>query len=125
MLYGDGVFEGIRVYDGCVFRLPQHLDRLWESAKFIMLEIPMTREEMVRAVVDTVRENNLRDCYVRLVVTRGIGDLGLDPRQLRAGPRFSSSPPTSVSIRPSSTSTGWKSPRCRRSASTWHRGTAG
>ena len=79
VLYGDGVFEGIRVYDGCIFRLRQHLERLWSSAKFIRLEIPMTMDEMKAAIVETLRANNLRDGYIRLVVTRGEGDLGLNP----------------------------------------------
>jgi branched-chain amino acid aminotransferase len=81
VLYGDGVFEGIRVYDGCIFRLRQHLDRLWSSAKYIRLTIPMTKEEMTAALVETVRANELRSGYIRLVVTRGDGDLGLDPRK--------------------------------------------
>ncbi len=79
VLYGDGVFEGIRIYDGCVFRLKQHLDRLWSSARYINLQIPMSREEMTAAVVETVRANDLRNGYIRLVVTRGVGDLGLSP----------------------------------------------
>jgi len=80
VLYGDGIFEGIRIYDGCVFRLKQHLDRLWSSAKYIRLEIPMTYDEMRQAVVATVQANGLSNGYIRLVVTRGVGDLGLDPR---------------------------------------------
>jgi branched-chain amino acid aminotransferase len=79
VLYGDGVFEGIRFYDGCIFRLRQHLERLWSSAKFIKLTIPMSLDEMRDAVVQTVRANNLKDGYIRLVVTRGEGDLGLNP----------------------------------------------
>lgn len=79
VLYGDGVFEGIRIYDGCVFRLRQHLERLWSSARFIKLNIPMSFDEMREAVVETVRANELRDGYIRLVVTRGVGDLGLNP----------------------------------------------
>lgn len=81
LLYGDGVFEGIRCYDGNVFRLRQHIDRLYDSAKVIMLEIPISKEEMEKAIVETVRRNNLRDAYIRVVVTRGVGDLGLDPRK--------------------------------------------
>ena len=80
-LYGDGVFEGIREYDGVVFMLREHIDRLYDSAKAIMLEIPLTKDEMVEVVVETLRRNGLRDAYIRLVVTRGIGDLGLDPRK--------------------------------------------
>lgn len=80
VLYGDGVFEGIRAYNGRVFRLSQHIDRLYESAKSILLDIGMTKEEMSEALLETLRRNNLRDAYIRLVVTRGKGDLGLDPR---------------------------------------------
>jgi len=78
-LYGDGVFEGIRVYDGNVFRLEEHIDRLYESSKTIDLHIPMTREEMIRATLDTIAANQRRDGYIRLVVSRGKGDLGIDP----------------------------------------------
>lgn len=81
LLYGDGVFEGIRAYDGVVFRLKEHLDRLYNGARVIMLEIPLSQEEMTQAVLDTIRANGLRDAYIRLVVTRGVGDLGLDPRK--------------------------------------------
>lgn len=79
VLYGDGVFEGIRIYDGCIFRLNQHLERLWSSAKYIRLQIPMRMDEMRDAVVETVRANELQNGYIRLVVTRGEGDLGLNP----------------------------------------------
>jgi branched-chain amino acid aminotransferase len=78
-LYGDGVFEGIRVYDGCVFRLKEHLQRLYASAKTLCLEIPLSYEEMRQAVLDTVAANEARDAYIRLVVSRGAGDLGIDP----------------------------------------------
>lgn len=81
LLYGDGVFEGIRAYHGRVFKLDDHLERLYESAKSINLEIPLTTEEMKEVVLETLRRNNLRDGYIRLVVTRGKGDLGLDPRK--------------------------------------------
>ncbi len=81
LLYGDGVFEGIRCYSGKVFRLAEHLDRLWDSAKAIWLEIPMTKEAMAKAVVDTLATNNIKDGYIRLVVTRGVGTLGLDPNK--------------------------------------------
>jgi len=81
LLYGDGVFEGIRAYKGVVFKLKEHIDRLYRSAHTIMLQIPMTRESITRAVLDTLRRNNLKDAYIRLVVTRGVGDLGLDPRK--------------------------------------------
>ena len=81
LLYGDGIFEGIRFYNGRVFRLEEHLKRLWDSARSICLEIPMTTREMTEAVLDTIRQNHLRDGYVRLVVTRGTGNLGLNPTQ--------------------------------------------
>jgi len=81
LLYGDGVFEGIRVYDGWVFKLKAHIQRLYESAHALMLQIPLTQEQMMQAVVGTLRKNKLKDAYVRLIVTRGIGDLGLDPRK--------------------------------------------
>ena len=81
LLYGDGVFEGIKSYDSVVFKLKEHLDRLYFSAKAIMLDIPLTKEEMAKAVLETLRKNNIKDGYVRLVVTRGVGDLGLDPRK--------------------------------------------
>ncbi|MBW9220936.1 branched-chain-amino-acid transaminase [Methanothermococcus sp. SCGC AD-155-M21] len=81
LLYGDGIFEGIRVYDGVIFKLKEHIDRLYDSAKSIILKIPHSKEEMEKIVVDTVKINNLRDAYIRLVITRGIGDLGLDPEK--------------------------------------------
>ncbi len=80
-LYGDGVFEGIRAYNGRVFRLKEHIDRLYDSAKAIDLEIPISREEFIDIILETLRRNNLRDAYIRPIVTRGIGDLGLDPRK--------------------------------------------
>lgn len=80
-LYGDGVFEGIRAYNGRVFMLDEHLDRLYESAKSIWLTIPMTKEEMKEAILKTLRANGLKDAYIRVVVSRGEGDLGLDPRK--------------------------------------------
>lgn len=82
-LYGDGVFEGIRAYNGRVFRLNRHIRRLYESAKHILLPIPYSSEQMEQAVIKTVRENNLQDAYIRVVVSRGVGDLGLDPRHCR------------------------------------------
>jgi branched-chain amino acid aminotransferase len=78
-LYGDGVFEGIRVYSGNVFRLEEHIDRLYNSAKSILLDIPYTKDEMIGHVLETVRRNGYQDAYIRLVVSRGVGDLGLDP----------------------------------------------
>ncbi len=79
LLYGDGIFEGIRFYNGRVFKLTEHLSRLWDSAKAICLTIPLTVAEMEAAVLATIRENGLRDGYVRLLVTRGVGNLGLSP----------------------------------------------
>ncbi len=81
LLYGDGVFEGIRAYSGSVFKLKEHVERLYRSAHMIMLEIPMTQEQMIQIVLETLRKNNLKDAYIRLVVTRGVGDLGLNPRK--------------------------------------------
>ncbi|MFH1776528.1 MAG: branched-chain-amino-acid transaminase [Candidatus Omnitrophota bacterium] len=83
LLYGDGVFEGIRSYNGLVFKLEEHIDRLYESAHTIMLMLPMAKKEMIKAVIDTLKLNKLKNAYIRLVVTRGIGDLGLDPRKCR------------------------------------------
>lgn len=79
LLYGDGVFEGMRAYDGNVFRLQQHIERLYESAKAILLTIPMKPNDLAEAVNATIKRNNLSDAYIRLVVTRGAGSLGLDP----------------------------------------------
>jgi branched-chain amino acid aminotransferase len=81
LLYGDGVFEGIRAYDGVVFKLTEHIDRLYRSAQAIMLQIPLTKEDMTQALLETLRKNKLTNAYIRLVVTRGVGDLGLDPRK--------------------------------------------
>jgi len=81
LLYGDGVFEGLRVYNGKVFKLMEHVDRLYDSAKAICLEIPMSRSDMADAVDSVVAANSQTDCYVRLVVTRGAGTLGLDPNR--------------------------------------------
>ena len=83
LLYGDGVFEGIRIYNGRVFRLKEHIDRLFYSAKAILLTLPMTHADLMRATVETCRENGLRDGYIRLVVTRGIGTLGLNPNRCK------------------------------------------
>jgi branched-chain amino acid aminotransferase len=80
-LYGDGVFEGMRSYGGKVFRLAEHLDRLWASAKAIWLQMPISREEMAKAVNETLATNGIQDGYIRLVVTRGAGALGLDPNR--------------------------------------------
>jgi branched-chain amino acid aminotransferase len=81
LLYGDGVFEGIRAYNGIVFHLKEHIDRLYRSAHPILLKIPMTKNQLTEAVLKTLKKNNLTNAYIRLVVTRGIGDLGLDPRK--------------------------------------------
>src|SRR5512141_3228217 len=79
VLYGDGVFEGIRAYHGRVFKLKEHIDRLFNSGRAIMLKIPLTKKEMEAAVIQSLRANRLRDAYIRLIVTRGVGDLGLNP----------------------------------------------
>jgi len=83
LLYGDGIFEGIRAYNGRVFKLKEHIDRLFYSAKAIMLEIPISHAQMTTDVVETCRKNKIRDGYIRLVVTRGIGSLGLNPKSCR------------------------------------------
>lgn len=83
LLYGDGVFEGIRSYNSMVFRLKEHIDRLYRSAEAIELKIPMTKADMIKAVLKTLKANGLKDAYIRLVVTRGPGDLGLDPRKCK------------------------------------------
>lgn len=82
-LYGDGVFEGIRAYNGLIFRLEQHLDRFYRSAHTIMLKIPLSKEEIKQAMIATLRANQLKDAYIRLIVSRGEGDLGLDPRKCK------------------------------------------
>jgi len=81
LLYGDGIFEGIRAYNGRIFKLERHIERLFDSAKAIRLDIPHSPEEVCEIVVDTCRRNDIRDGYIRLVVTRGPGDLGIDPRK--------------------------------------------
>lgn len=83
LLYGDGIFEGIRAYNGRVFKLKEHIDRLFCSAKAIMLEIPLDAEAMMAAVLETCRRNQIRDGYIRLVVTRGVGTLGLNPNRCK------------------------------------------
>jgi len=85
LLYGDGVFEGIRSYGGLVFKLKEHIDRLYRSAAAIELKIPMSKKDMTGAVLRTLKKNRLKDAYIRLVVTRGPGDLGLDPGKCRDG----------------------------------------
>jgi branched-chain amino acid aminotransferase len=81
LLYGDGVFEGIRVYGGKIFRLVEHLDRLYDSAKAIWLTIPMPKEELAAVTEEAVRRSGIAEAYLRHIVTRGVGDLGLDPRK--------------------------------------------
>lgn len=83
LLYGDGIFEGIRAYHNRVFRLKEHIDRLYDSANVLMLDIPLTRAEMAEVVLETMRRNGLREGYIRLIVTRGVGDLGLDPKKCK------------------------------------------
>src|SRR2546430_8687285 len=83
LLYGDGIFEGIRFYNGRIFRLEEHLERLWDSARSICLEMPMSQRAMIEALIETVQRNDLRDGYIRLIVTRGIGNLGLNPEQCK------------------------------------------
>ena len=83
LLYGDGVFEGIRFYNDRVFRLEEHVDRLWDSSRAIALDIPMSKSELVAATLETIRQNDLHDGYIRLVVTRGVGSLGLSPDSCR------------------------------------------
>ena len=80
LLYGDGVFEGIRKYNGKIFKCVEHIDRLFESARAIGIRMPMSKKEVIKAMEDTLKANDLKDGYVRLLVTRGIGDLGLDPK---------------------------------------------
>jgi branched-chain amino acid aminotransferase len=79
LLYGDGVFEGIRAYNGRVFKLAEHIERLFSSARAILLKVPLSRKELIKAVVQTCRRNKIRDGYIRLVVTRGVGSLGMNP----------------------------------------------
>ena len=86
LLYGDGVFEGIRSYDRLVFKLKEHIDRLYETAHTLMLKIPLSKKEMTQAIVKTLRENKLDNAYIRVLVTRGEGDLGLDPRKCTGSP---------------------------------------
>src|ERR1700689_3403782 len=83
LLYGDGIFEGIRAYNGRVFKLKEHIDRLFMSAKAILLDIPLSHAEMMRAVIETCRRSKINDGYIRLVVTRGVGTLGLSPARCK------------------------------------------
>lgn len=104
LLYGDGVFEGIRAYNGTVFQLDAHLTRMFDSAKFIQLEVPMTRDELTEAILATMRRNHLKDAYIRLVVTRGTGDLGIDPTSCKRATIF-------VIAEPAASVLGSKSPK--------------
>ena len=81
LLYGDGAFEGIRSYGRRVFKLKEHVDRLYETLHTLMIAATLTRKDMMKAIVDTLKANNLNDAYIRVIVTRGVGDLGLDPRK--------------------------------------------
>ncbi|HNX17661.1 MAG TPA: branched-chain-amino-acid transaminase [Methanoregula sp.] len=83
LLYGDGVFEGIRAYNGRIFRLKEHIDRLYDSAKTVDIKPPITKEEMTEAICEVLRRNNLNNAYIRPIITRGVGDLGLDPRKCK------------------------------------------
>ena len=82
-LYGDGVFEGIRSYKGMVFKLKEHIDRLFESACSIMLEVPLSKKELIKVIINTLKANQLKDAYIRVILSRGQGDLGLDPRKCK------------------------------------------
>ncbi len=83
LLYGDGIFEGIRAYNGRVFKLKEHIDRLFCSAKALLLKLPLSHAQIMRAVVETCRRNKIRDGYIRLIVTRGVGSLGLNPNRCK------------------------------------------
>ena len=85
-LYGDGAFEGIRSYNKLVFKLEEHIDRLYETAHTLMIQIPLTKKQMSKAIVDTLKTNSLKDAYIRVIVSRGVGDLGLDPQKCTGGP---------------------------------------
>ncbi len=86
LLYGDGAFEGIRSYDSLIFKCEEHIDRLYETADAIELTIPLSKDEMIQRIADTLKENNLTDAYIRVIVTRGTGDLGLDPKKCQGKP---------------------------------------
>jgi len=86
LLYGDGVFEGIRAYNKRVFKLERHIERMYQSAKAIDLKIPHSKDEFIELILQTCRRNNIVDGYIRPIVTRGPGDLGLDPRKCKRGP---------------------------------------
>ena len=88
LLYGDGAFEGIRSYRRLVFKLEEHIERLYETAHTLMIEIPLSKKEMAQRIVKTLKENNLSDAYIRVIVTRGEGDLGLDPKKCYGHPNI-------------------------------------
>ncbi len=104
LLYGDGVFEGIRAYNGNVFQLEGHIQRLYDSAKYIQLRVPLSADEMTEAVLETLRRNRLKDAYIRVVVTRGTGDLGIDPELCKESTLF-------IIAEPVSTILGTKGPK--------------
>lgn len=87
-LYGDGAFEGIRSYNSLVFKLNEHIDRLFETAHTMMIQIPVTKKQLAKNITDTLKKNSLRDAYIRVIVTRGEGDLGLDPRKCYGKPNL-------------------------------------
>lgn len=100
LLYGDGVFEGIRAYNGSVFQLDEHIQRLYESAKYIQTRIPLDAAGLEAVVLETLRRNNLRDAYIRVVVTRGVGDLGVNPELCKEPTIFVIAEPTASSLGP-------------------------
>ena len=83
LLYGDGAFEGIRAYNSVVFKLKEHVDRLYETIHTLMIEAPLTKKQMMEVIVDTLKKNKLKDAYIRVLITRGEGDLGLDPKKCK------------------------------------------
>lgn len=87
-LYGDGAFEGIRSYKRCVFKIHEHMDRLYETAHTLLIKIPLSKKQMIQAITDTLKQNKLNDAYIRLIVTRGEGDLGLDPNKCFGKPNI-------------------------------------
>ncbi len=88
LLYGDGAFEGIRSYNGLIFKVIEHIDRLYETAHTLMIDVPLDKKGMIKAIIATLKANNLKDAYIRVVITRGEGDLGLDPRKCTGGPNI-------------------------------------
>jgi len=87
-LYGDGAFEGIRSYNGLVFRLEEHIKRLYETTHTLMINVPISQKQMIKDIIGTLKENNLKDAYIRVIVTRGEGDLGLDPQKCTSKPNI-------------------------------------